>query len=114
MQRAEKRLFQITGQWDNGYNALVKIENTGDTVIRDWYLLYDSHYEIINIWNAEIYESTEKESIIKNAGWNQDIAIGGCVEFGFTGSGVFGGFPTTYRMPEAGTEAKTEDFLIDY
>ncbi len=107
-------VFSLTDEWDNGYNVLVKIENTGDTVIQNWYLEYDAYYEITNLWNAEIYESTKEKSTIKNAGWNQDIAVGESVEFGFTASGVFGGFPTAYRMPEESTEVKSEEYLIEY
>lgn len=52
-----------------------------DTTVQS---MYDG--EIANIWNADIVSGMDGEYTVRNVGWNQDIAIGGCVEFGFSGN----------------------------
>ncbi|WP_455714713.1 cellulose binding domain-containing protein [Anaerosporobacter sp.] len=104
-----KVTYLLTGQWEGGYNANVRIENIGDSVIPNWYISYDSENVISNIWNAEIYSYESNQYVIKNAGWNQDIAVGGSVEFGYTGNGNFLGFPTKYEILENSIESGTED-----
>ena len=109
-----KVIFTLTGHWSGGYNASVTIENTSDSAIHNWYLAYDSIYEISNIWNGEIYHTTENSTIIKNAGWNQDILVGGSVSFGFTGTGEFTGFPTKYDIVTKSRETSAEDYKVIY
>lgn len=109
-----KITFILTSNWDTGYNANIKIENTGDSIIENWYLEFESKNKITNIWNAEISENVESEYKIKNAGWNQDISAQECVEFGVSGEGAFEGFPETYELVSAISEIKEEDYLIEY
>ena len=79
-------IFSLTSSWKSGYNANVKIENTGNETIQNWYLSFEYNDEITNIWNAEISTHEENQYIVKNAGWNQDIVAGGSIEFGISGS----------------------------
>lgn len=46
--------FNLTGYWDGGYNASIRIENTGSKIIENWYLGFDYSNAISNIWNAEV------------------------------------------------------------
>lgn len=109
-----KIVFSLKDYWNNGYNASVKIENTGDEVIQNWYLCYDSNYEIANIWNAEIHDDKEGLCIIKNAGWNQDIPVGHSVEYGFTGIGEFSGFPTKYEIVTQCMQSVLDAYSVEY
>lgn len=68
-------IFSLTSSWETGYNANVKIENTGDDTIQNWYLSFKYDEQITNIWNAEISTHEENQYIVKNAGWNQDIVV---------------------------------------
>lgn len=106
--------FTLTGQWDGGYNVSVKLENTGNTVIHDWYLGYDAGMDIESLWNAEIYKSEAGQCVIKNAGWNQDITAGASVDFGFTGKGSFPGFPADCEIIGENTETDEQDFSVEY
>ncbi len=106
--------FKLDSHWDGGYNASVKVENTSEDTIEDWYLAMDTECEIANIWNAIVYQEEEKGYIIKNAGWNQDIAAGNYVEFGFSGKGDFTGFPTEYELMGESTEAQEGNYSIEY
>ena len=106
--------FTLTEQWNGGYNANVKIENTGNTVIENWYLGFEYADKIANIWNAEIHNAESGKYIIKNAGWNADISVGGCVEFGFGANEDFSGFPKTYELLGENTETDASDYTVNY
>ena len=106
--------FELEECWDDGYNASVKIKNTGEEIIHNWYLAYNKNYKIKNIWNAKITDADDEFCIVKNAGWNQDILPGQTVEFGFTGDGEFTGFPTEYRIVTNNIEVETEAYSVKY
>ena len=60
--------FSLTSYWEGGYNANVKILNTSEQAIENWYLCCDLDNEISNIWNAEINSHENGVYVIKNAG----------------------------------------------
>ncbi|MDE7252729.1 MAG: cellulose binding domain-containing protein [Acetatifactor sp.] len=109
-----KVTFTLASYWDTGYNANIKLENIGDGTIQNWCLGFDYDNAITNIWNAEVSEHNDKKYVIKNAGWNQDIAVGGSIEFGISGNHAFRGFPENYELIGTSTEVKTEDYTIEY
>ncbi len=109
-----KVTFTLTANWDAGYNANVKLENTGDSAIQNWYLGFDYNNSITNIWNAEISSNEGNEYVIKNVSWNQDIATGNCIEFGISGNHSFKGFPENYELIGISTESAEDDYTIQY
>lgn len=109
-----KVYFTLAFSDENGYNANVKIENTGDSDIQNWYLRFDNPNSIKNIWNAEIYLADEEECTVKNASWNQDIAAGSSVEFGISGDQAFTGFPERYVLLSTSVELSEGDYGIQY
>lgn len=109
-----KITYTLTSYWDTGYNANIKIENTGNYDIEDWRLKFKSQNKISNIWNAEILENTENEYSIKNIGWNQDIPKKECVEFGISGEDMFKGFPDDYELVSSISEVEENGYLIEY
>ncbi len=109
-----KVTFNLTSNWDTGYNANVKLENTGDSTIQNWYLAFDYNNSITNIWNAEVSSNAGKEYVIKNAGWNQDIVVGKSIEFGISGDHAFKGFPENYELIGTNTEVTEDDYAIQY
>ena len=102
--------FTLQGSWNSGYNASIRIDNNTNASIEDWKfeMVYDG--SISNIWNAMIESNADGKYIIKNAGWNQDIAAGGYVEFGLSGAEAFDKYPSSYKMLTGITENSSEDF----
>ena len=82
----------FTDVWQGACNANLTIKNTSTEVIDNWALSFELGGEILNIWNACIYEKTvihqgESSSyryIIKNSGYNMDIPVGGQIETGMS------------------------------
>lgn len=109
-----KVTFTLTSNWDTGYNANVKLENTGDSIIQNWYLGFDYNNSVTNIWNAEVASNEGIEYLIKNVGWNQDITAGNCIEFGISGDHAFKGFPENYELVGTSTEIEEDDYAIQY
>lgn len=88
----------LLGYWDGGYNASVEIENISDATLQNWYIQFESEAGITNIWNAEIVSVENSRYIVKNAGWNSDIPVGGSIQFGMSFNMNFKGFPTAYEV----------------
>lgn len=107
-------VFTLTGHWEGGYNASVKIENTADASIENWCLGMDYSGEISNIWNAKISSYKEDYYMVKNAGWNEDIAAGKSVEFGFSGQENFPGFPKEYKLPGKPVLVNEGNYSVSY
>lgn len=76
--------YTVVGMWDKAYNVNVNIYNNSDKTIDDWVMELFLDGEIINIWNAEIICNKEKEYVIKNAVWNQDVKPAQSIDIGFT------------------------------
>lgn len=106
--------FTLSGYWQGGYNASITIENTGESTIENWSLKFPFQDNISNIWNASIDKKQGGTYIIKNAGWNQDIPAFGSVDFGFSVSNDFTGFPVEYEMLGQINEKHEEDYSVEY
>ena len=107
--------FSLTECWEEGYNASVKIDNTGESIIENWALSFAYAGSISGIWNAVVDGKHNNGTyIIKNAGWNQDIEVGKSVEFGFGGTGNFPGFPQEYQLLGSLQPVTEEAYTIEY
>lgn len=94
-----KVTFNLNSQWTGGYNASVKIENTGDAEVENWILEAKTDCEIANIWNADIESDTDNHYVITNKGYNEKIALGESVTFGFNGeNGTVDNVPAEYKV----------------
>ncbi len=107
-------IFSLDSYWEGGYNASIVIENTSDSIIENWYLKYDFANVISNIWNAEIYSYDAGEYVIKNADWNQDIAVGSQIQYGFSSNENFNGFPQTYELIGELGNVQEEGCSVEY
>ena len=106
--------FTLDSFWDSGYNATITIANTGDSVIENWTMAFPLGQNISNIWNATIAEVHEDYFVIKNDGWNQDIAVGGSVSFGITCYEAFTEYPAYYTLLGNEVELADGDYSVAY
>lgn len=75
--------YEIVSEWENSYNIAVKLTNNGSEPIENWSVVYDSMGEIETMWNATVVKNDDNKLTVKNAGWNQDIAAGQSVTYGY-------------------------------
>lgn len=86
--------YLITDQWEGGCNVKVEITNTSDKIIHNWGLRYLCEDTISNLYGAsDVAEG--RVHVFRNLGFNQDIAIGETVTYGYTQS-----FETAADLPE--------------
>ena len=90
--------YNVTNEWEGNQTVEITVSNTGDESILNWALKYDAEGEISNLWNANIYEQTESDYVIKNVGWNYEIAPNQSVVYGYTLSGENISVPETFEM----------------
>lgn len=107
-------VFSLANYWEGGYNASIKVENTGSSVIENWYLRFALDNRFSSIWNAEVVSSENGRYVVKNANWNADIPVGGCVEFGISVNETFAGFPEEYELLGESTQVKEEAYSVEY
>ena len=90
--------YNVTNEWEGNQTVEITVSNTGDESILNWALKYDAEGEISNLWNANIYEQTESDYVVKNVGWNYEIAPNQSVVYGYTLSGENISVPETFEM----------------
>ncbi|MDE6726998.1 MAG: cellulose binding domain-containing protein, partial [Oscillospiraceae bacterium] len=76
--------YSVLNEWNNGQSVEVKVTNTGDDSILNWALKCDVEGEMYDLWNASVYANQDEDYIIKNNGWNYEIAPGQTITFGYT------------------------------
>lgn len=107
--------YQLDGKWEKGYNASIKITNTGKKTIENWALLYYSEDNIQNLWNGKQIKNEYGITMIKNAEWNQDIKPGETVNFGFTAAYEEKiHIPKSYALSTRCIEVPEKDYKIIY
>ena len=109
--------FNITGQWDGGFNGEIIITNLTDKVIENWEIQMEFPHEIINIWNASIVSHEDLIYTIKNPGDNNNvnIPVNGSVAFGF--SGIYEGemvAPSNIELIDNKDNAEDKYYSVDY
>ncbi|MFI8230583.1 cellulose binding domain-containing protein [Streptomyces sp. NPDC085900] len=79
--------YKITNQWSDGFQADVRLTNTGTTGWTGWSLgwSFANGQKIGQSWNADHTQSGAAVTA-KNVSWNGNVAAGSSVGFGFTGT----------------------------
>ena len=91
--------FTIENDWTSGFQAALQVANPPSTSVSNWQLEFDMARDISSIWNARVVSHVGNHYVVAGAAWNNSIAAGGSVSFGFvaSGSGV-GVAPTNYLL----------------
>ncbi|MEU4658305.1 cellulose binding domain-containing protein [Streptomyces sp. NPDC023723] len=78
--------YTITNQWSGGFQADVRLTNTGPAAWNGWALnwSFPGGQKVSQMWNAE-HSASGAAVTVKNVGWNGTVAAGSSVGFGFTG-----------------------------
>lgn len=114
-------MFALQDQWDGGYTAKIIVQNTSDSPIENWHLAISKIPQIQNLWGAgmvdvecETGRGSLNVTVFKNLGWNQDIAVGESVSFGYTASESFDGFPEMCELAVEKQLVSETDYEIEY
>lgn len=105
--------YSVKNEWSDGQAIEVKITNTGDEPILNWAFKYNAQGEISDLWNASVYDAKETSYVIKNAGWNYEIAPEASISFGYTLSDYSGTNPEQFELC-AKRVNKTDGYDVQY
>ncbi|MEO0376764.1 MAG: glycoside hydrolase family 9 protein, partial [Cyanobacteria bacterium P01_A01_bin.17] len=90
--------FKIENQWEQGFQGSISIANNGQNSLEQWTLEFEAPFEITQIWNAEIISQSGNRYAVRYFDWNQNIASGEAVSFGFVGQGETATEPSGYTL----------------
>lgn len=105
--------YNVTNEWDGAQTVELTVSNTGTDSILNWALKYDAEGEISNLWNADLYEQNGDEYVIKNVGWNFEIAPSQSVTYGYTLSGNDLNLPENFEIYSKRVD-KAEGYDVQY
>ena len=105
--------YNVTNEWAGAQTVELTVSNTGTDSILNWALKYDTEGEISNLWNADLYEQNDDEYVIKNVGWNFEIAPSQSITYGYTLSGNDLSLPDSFEIYSKRVD-KTEGYDVQY
>lgn len=105
--------YNVTNEWDGAQTVELTVSNTGTASILNWALKYDAEGEISNLWNADLYEQNGDEYVIKNVGWNFEIAPSQSVTYGYTLNGDNISMPKNFEIYSKRVD-KAEGYDVQY
>jgi len=91
--------FSVVSDWGSGFTGEVTVSNAGDATLEGWNVSFDFAGDIGSLWNGEILSRNGSTYTVRGASWNDGIAAGGSVSFGFTAT-------------PGGAAAVLENFLV--
>lgn len=105
--------YNVTNEWDGAQTVELTVSNTGTDSILNWALRYDAEGEISNLWNADLYEQNGDEYVIKNVGWNFEIAPNQSITYGYTLNGSELPLPDNFEIYSKRVD-KTDGYDVQY
>lgn len=93
--------YTVTSDWGGGFNAEVKVANTGTTPVNSWKVTWtwSGSQQVTSMWNAS-YTQSGGTVTATNAAHNGAVAAGGSASFGFGGAPGGGGVPSVSCMAQ--------------
>lgn len=87
--------YSVSSDWGGGFNAEVKVTNSGSTALSSWKATWTwpGAQKVTSMWNAS-YTQTGSTVTAVNASHNGAVPVGGSASFGFGGAPGGGGVPT--------------------
>ncbi|MFD7711785.1 cellulase family glycosylhydrolase [Streptomyces sp. NPDC059786] len=87
--------YTTTSDWGGGFNAEVKVTNTGTTPLKSWQVkwAWSGAQQITNMWNATYTQSGTAVTAV-NAAHNGAVAVSGSASFGLGGAPGGGSVPS--------------------
>jgi endoglucanase len=97
--------MENTRDWGTAFQGQTTIRNTGQDEISGWTLAFTADFEIQQIWNASIVSHSDNQYEVEGAGWNNNIAPGEAVSFGFIAAPSGSSLPAEFTVNGKNTDA---------
>ncbi|MFE4054152.1 cellulose binding domain-containing protein [Streptomyces sp. YIM B13518] len=92
--------YKVTNQWTDGFQADVRLTNTGSAAWNGWSLNWSfaNGQKISQLWNGSPTQSGAAVTV-RNTDWNGTVAAGSSVAFGFTATrSAANSAPTVFEL----------------
>ncbi|HLG96415.1 MAG TPA: cellulose binding domain-containing protein, partial [Bryobacteraceae bacterium] len=76
-------LYRLDSSWPTGLQAEMSVSNLSGSPVTNWKLAFDYPLLITSIWDAKVATHTGNHYVITGAGWNNNLAAGDTVSFGW-------------------------------
>jgi endoglucanase len=88
-------VYTVSSDWGSGFNAEVKVTNTGSGAIGSWKVTWtwSGSQKVTGMWNASYTQAGATVTAV-NAAHNGSVPVGGSASFGFGGAPGGGGVPS--------------------
>lgn len=90
--------YSVRDEWNGGQNILITVTNLGDESLYNWAFRYDAGGSIEDLYNAVVFENEDTDYIVKNNGWNFELAPQRSVSFGYTMRGDDLSVPSDFEL----------------
>ena len=78
--------LSVVSDWGSGFTGDVTVRNDSSSALEGWNVSFDFAGEISSLWNGEIVSRSGSTYTVRGVSWNEGIAAGGSVSFGFSGT----------------------------
>ena len=100
--------FVRTSNWDNGFNADIRITNPGPEIIDGWELSFGFEPQITQLWNGTLRVDPGPVYVVTHLDWNAQIAPGASVTLGFGATGTFSQSVTDCTLNDGACDVRYE------
>ncbi|MBR3771892.1 MAG: cellulose binding domain-containing protein, partial [Clostridium sp.] len=91
--------YRIDKEWNEGFTGTFTITNQSEMILEDWLLTFDYSGKLTSVWDAVMESKDSNHYVIRNAGYNANIAPGQSISFGFSGTkGTGEDIPIHYQI----------------
>ncbi len=91
--------YTQTQNWGSGFQGQISLVNQGTTAVQPWTLQFDWSARITDIWNAQVVSDVSNHCTITGDSWDNSIAGGSSVSFGFNATpGTGSSNPTNFTI----------------
>ena len=90
--------FSVINAWQGGVQGEIAITNQGNRQINGWTLSFEYSGEITQLWKAEMVSHTGNTYVIRDAGYDAEIAPTDTISFGFIAKGASSSEPSGFDL----------------
>jgi len=76
--------LSVVSDWGSGFTGEVTVRNDSTAALEGWNVSFDFAGDISSVWNGEILSRNGSTYVVGGASWNEGIAAGSSVSFGFS------------------------------
>ena len=106
--------FSLNGDWNGGYNGIIKITNNSEKLYESWMMIINTDDELSGFYNSDLVRKIDDSNyVVKYASHNQDIAPGASITFGFGSTTTYSDKPVMTIIVPSYQEVDREKYQVN-